>query len=288
MWYDGAPMAESGDLLERAEQAAGAAEAEWAGCRLPPGVFTERLLAAVRAEGGDPILVLEKLHVADLYLAHACALRVPGALEAFAAKHLSRVDEYVRRFRGAAIQGADVRRDLEDALLLGKKGSEPRIGQYTGRGPLSRFVATAARNAALTLLRRRAQEPMLDVDAVASQLVFPPDSTRRLVDSRLDSALRAAVSASLSSLDRRQRTIVRLHLSESVPLTQIARMLKVHQSTVSRALDAAIAHLYAGIRRELREVHGLDDAEMESIVRDVRSQVELSLSRILRDTGVGS
>ena len=213
-------------------------------------------------------------------------MRVPAAVAMFARTYLAAIDDDLKRFRAAGVLADDVRRELEDTLLLGQGGSRPRIAQYEGRGPLRRFVATAARNAALSLLRHRSHKANVDVDAIGSQLASPLESPRRLASNH-DAAVRDALRACLSALDRRQRIIVRLHLSQGVALTQIARMLGVHQSTVSRALDGALHQLYAGIRRELREVHGLEGAEVESVVRDVRSNLDLSLSRVLRDTGAG-
>jgi RNA polymerase sigma-70 factor (ECF subfamily) len=278
------PM-ESGDLSERVGRAVEAAEAEWPGWRLPREVFAKRLIAIIEVSGKDPGDALSSLRLGDLYLALGCAHRVPGAMKAFASKHLSRLAECLGGFKDPQTLADDVRRELEDTLLLGRKGSPPRIGQYTGHGPLNRYVAAAARNAALTLMRQRGQERRLGGDEDTGLVVSPPASAKELVTSRHDAAIRDAVRTSLSKLDRRQRTIVRLHLSQGVTLTQIARMLHVHQTTVSRALDDALERMYSDIRRRLREEHGLDDAEMESIVRDMRSHVDLSLSRVLGDTG---
>jgi RNA polymerase sigma-70 factor, ECF subfamily len=112
----------------------------------------------------------------------------------------------------------------------------------------------------------------------------PPESTKRVVISRYSAVIQKAVLAALWTLERRQRTVVRLHLTQGVSLTRIGKMFNVNQSTASRWLQAAVDHLYAEIRRAIREEHGVDGSELESIVRDVRSQIDLSLSRILYDT----
>jgi RNA polymerase sigma-70 factor (ECF subfamily) len=284
MWYISGVMAAPGALQACLNQSLEAAEAEWPALRLDRASFEQRLRRLLEDHEGDPCDALAKLRAGDLYLAHGCALSVPAAVDAFTAKHLVGLEEHLQRFKTAGVSADDVRRELEDTLLLGRGGSGPRIAQYNGGGTLRRFVAVAARNAALTLLRRRVHEATIDVDDVASQLVSQPDSGTRIA-SRHVGAIRDAVRASLDTLDRRQRMIVRLHLSQGVSLTQIARMLKVHQSTVSRALETALQHLYDGICRTLREVHGLEGTELDSIVRDVRSNLDLSLSRVLRDAG---
>ncbi len=272
------------ELLERVTEAGTAAWPTWDGARV---AFKQRLVALV-SDDDNAIETLRGLHVADLYLAVACAQRVPEAMVVLATKHLSRVDDHLkRRFRGLPTVAADVRGELEDILLLGRGAVAPRIGQYTGRGPLDGFVAAVASNVARTFLRRTTRER-----AYAQQSVDQPtvsdEGQKRLIASRYEAVISEAVRAALSSLDRRSRTIVRLHLSQGVTLTQIARMLNVHQATVSRGLAAAVRHLHSAIRKRLREAHGLNDAEVESIVRDVRSQVSLSLSVVLRDTAAGA
>jgi RNA polymerase sigma factor (sigma-70 family) len=144
-------------------------------------------------------------------------------------------------------------------------------------------VAAVARNVALTLLRsERRLRHVVDID----RLALPANGTDepgRYASGRYEAVVRDAVRSSLATLDRRQRTTVRLHLAKGVTFTQIARMLHVHQSTVSRSFDAAMLKLHADVRRQLR-IHGLGDAELESVIRDVRSHIDLSISQLLRDT----
>ncbi|MDP9034901.1 MAG: sigma-70 family RNA polymerase sigma factor [Myxococcota bacterium] len=274
------------ELNERIRQCVDASEAKWPTFRLPRVEFERRLRAVIDGQEDNPFEALARIRAPDLYIAHACAMRIPGAVTTFTSTYLTRLEEDLRHFKIPQVLGEDVRRELEDTLLLGSGEVGPKIAQYEGRGPLRRFVATAARNAAISLLRRRSRDPDVDVDAIQSQLTPCAESVRRGASPQ-DAAVRDAVRASLSALDRRQRMIVRLHLSRGVALTQIAKMLGVHQSTVSRTFDAALQRLHRDIRRHLREDHGFKEKEMESAIREVRSQLDLSLSRALRDTGIG-
>ena len=104
---------------------------------------------------------------------------------------------------------------------------------------------------------------------------------------RYEAVVREALRVALLSLDRRQRIIVRLHLVQGVTLTQIGKMLKVNQSTVSRALAGAVEAIQKEIRRQLRESEGMNESEMQSVVRDVRNRINLNLSRMLRSTNAG-
>jgi RNA polymerase sigma-70 factor (ECF subfamily) len=272
----------SRSLSEAFDHGIDAAEAVWPTCALDRDTFKEHVLSILARAGGDPIAQLSTLHLTDLYLAQACFHRRERAVQLFASRFLGRVEQYIGRLQ-ASVAVDDVRRELEDTLLVGRDGAPPRLGQYTGRGPLVAFVASAARRVALTLVRRRRVAVPRQLESVTSQLRVE-SATKPVVASRYEGAIRDAIRDSLSVLDPRGRTIVRLHLYEGISLTQIARMLRVHQSTISRSLDAALKRLYCEVRRRLREAHGLNEAEIRSIVSDLQSHVDLSLSRILQST----
>lgn len=261
-----------------------AATAQWPTFKLSPSEFRQRVVAVLPADAEDAARALANLHAADLYLAHACALGIPEAIDAFTARYLVDLARYLPFHKDVSVEW--VRNELEDKLLLGKGDSnEPRIGRYEGRGPLHAFVRRAARFSAATFRRQAAdRREVAWVEEFASVLCSSVEGSKRVVISRYAEAIRRAVLAALRTLERRQRTVVRLHLAEGVPLTKIAKMFGVNQSTASRWLQAAIEHLYAEIRRTIREVHGVTDSELKSIWRDVRSEVDLSLSRALVDT----
>jgi len=266
------------------EQLTDAAEAEWPVFRIDRAAFARRLMTAIGEQTADSATTLRKIHGADLYLAFACELGIPAALTAFAATYLASTDTYLKQFRNSSVRAEDVRSELEDTLLFGRKSPPGRIGQYQGRAPLRNFVARAARNAALTMLRSERRHVANDFDTLASQLAAPPAGSASIVAARYEDAVRDAVRNALVALGLRQRTIVRLHLLRGIPQTQIARMLKVHQTTVSRTFEAALHVIYDEIRRQLRELYGMTDSEMQSIIHDVRGRIELTWSRILSGT----
>ncbi len=282
-------MGEAPELHEALEALTDAAEAAWPAFRVDRSAFQAHVVSCVEGEMGNQAIAVSRLHTKDLYLAYACSQRVSPALEEFTERYLSRLDTSLKQFSDSSVRPEDVRRELEDGLLFGRNDSPARIGQYTGRGPLERFVKTAARNAAVTLIRgQRHTAASDDFDALASKLAAPPAGSESFVAARYEAVVREALRTALLALDRRQRMIVRLHLLQSVTLTQIARMLQVNQSTVSRALAAAVDVIHGEIRQQLQELEGMNESEMKSVIRDVRHRIDLSLSRILRSTKSGA
>ena len=64
---------------------------------------------------------------------------------------------------------------------------------------------------------------------------------------------------------------------------EIARILGVHESTVSRRLAAACGEVLAKTKQILRQRLGISSAEFESLERDLQSQLDVSLEEALGD-----
>src|SRR5579884_1384958 len=93
-------------------------------------------------------------HLADLYLATACAAGNAAALAAFERTHLSQVAAFVARTDSDPAFAEEVRQRLREKLLVGQP---PRISEYAGQGPLGGWVRVAAVRMALDLRKMTAR-----------------------------------------------------------------------------------------------------------------------------------
>jgi RNA polymerase sigma-70 factor (ECF subfamily) len=91
-----------------------------------------------------------------------------------------------------------------------------------------------------------------------------------------------AFESAMAALERRERNLLRLHVVDGVPLEALARSYRVHKTTVVRWLVKARAHLFDAVCAELARRMGLGRDEAVRWVADIRSQVELSLSRLMQ------
>jgi RNA polymerase sigma-70 factor (ECF subfamily) len=87
----------------------------------------------------------------------------------------------------------------------------------------------------------------------------------------------------LAGLSDRERTLLRLHLLGRLRLDQIAPMFQVDASTISRWLAAARAGILAQTRKFLAGRLHVSSREFTSIARLLRSQIDVSLARLLKD-----
>ena len=86
----------------------------------------------------------------------------------------------------------------------------------------------------------------------------------------------------VATLASRERNLLRLHVVNGVPLHVLGRSYGVHKTTVVRWLVKAREHLVGGIVTELGERASVSPDEAAEIAAAIRSQVLLSLSRLLR------
>jgi RNA polymerase sigma-70 factor (ECF subfamily) len=256
-----------------------AAHARWPSDWLSDDVFVEYLRA--RIGGDDPGAALARLAVADLYLACACARAVAPAVEAFARTILREVDAHVARFDRSAAFADEVRQDLAARLLVAAPGARPKLEDYAGSAPLSAWVRVAAIRTALNLRRRKAfAAEITDDRAVAAQAASGNVEVEH-IRQRYRVPFETAIGRALGSLPVRDRTLLRLRMVEGMEVEAIATMYRVHRTTVTRWIGACSDRLLAETRRILRDDFGLAVAEIDSLAGLVRSQIHLSLARLL-------
>lgn len=234
----------------------------------------------------DPLAELEKLHVQDLYLAWACGTRQPAALAAFDRGFM---DAAVRSARRASPDDAflqDVRQSLRERLFVGAEGKAPKILEYTGRGPLARWLKVVALGAAVSLRRSRGQRPLGHDDEPLAELSMDAEAPElALFRGRYRQDFRAAFTEALASLDRRQRTLLRLHFLKRLTVDELAPMYQVHRATAARWIVAARKALLAATRQKLAQRLALSSGELDSAIRDLRSNLDVTLSRVFGSSG---
>lgn len=255
-----------------AERLVAAARAAW-----PELPLTSDLVAAHLAglEVAGPIE-----HEADLALAAACARGMPAALAILERGPLREIPLFVARIDSSAAFAEEVRQLVREKLLVGAAPGQPGgIAGYTGRGPLGGWIRVVAVRAAIDLRRARGQEPpdTAGADRVAA-LTLDPEAAFLRQHHR--ASVETALAAALAALSARERNLLRLHFAEGCTLDQLATSYQVHRATVARWIAAARTAVLESMARHLGASAGLTVAEMQSVVRLLGSQLDVSLSRL--------
>ncbi len=248
----------------------------WPAIDLDAEVFARFLGARLAVEelaGEEPPLA------ADLYLACACAVGVPGA----SAQLIRSCDDAVRAALGRVLDPAD-RPDLAqrawEQLLVASDGGEPRIAQYRGRGPLIAFIRIAA--VRLAISERRKLRPTQDDRLELQQIVDDTDDIELQYMKQLyRDEFRRSFARAFAALDAPQQLLLRLDVVERLTIDQTAAVYGRSRTTTGRHLLEARQTLARDTLADLQARLALDPADLHSVARLIRSQIDLSVQRIL-------
>jgi RNA polymerase sigma-70 factor, ECF subfamily len=233
---------------------------------------------------GEPNLqaALRAIRGPDLYLAFACATGKSTAIGIFERDLLREVRPALSRMRLDRSTVDDVKQLVRQKLLMPDGAAPPKIAEYAGRGPLESWVRVVAVRTALSLLRKSgkiserplAESALRDVPGAA-------DPEGDLVRSRYAGEFTAALEETLKSLPAHDRTILRLHFVDGLNIEQIGVIHRVHRSTVARWIARSRDALLEQTRSLLAKRLRLTESEFGSLMGAVRSQLHVSLHRVL-------
>ena len=222
---------------------------------------------------------LRSLHAEELVLARACAAGDEAAWEKFIV--LYRETIYHAAY---AIAGSDsVGRELADSLYADLYGLRARDAErrsplllYHGRGSLAGWLRSVLAQRFVDLHRKTHREVSLDE---LPEPALPPEASAP--PERVTSLIQQAVQVTLVRLPSDQRFILSAYYLDGRTLKQIASLLGVHESTVSRLLSRLTASLRKQIVGELTKT-GISRREAGEIMQvDVRD-LEIQVRKILQ------
>lgn len=269
----------------------------WPTLALPPADFIAHL--AERAplhDGGVSLAGLQALHLSDLYLACACQRGLPAALALFEQHYLQPLAASLKHTEPSAAAIDELCQQLREQLFVAVPASatQPagaakpgKIGSYDGRGSLKSWLRVVALRATLTRRRgerRQRLQPLPDADVDTALLALPLGAGPELalLRNRHEPDIKQALTEALATLPAERVNVLRLHLLDGLTLEKIARLYRVNRSTVKRWLDDTHARLLAELRQRLQARLRLSRSDLDSLLTHLRSDLDLSLSRLLR------
>ena len=256
------------------------ARAAWPGVELDGRRFVQHLARHLPARNAPE--ALERLYVADLYLARACVEGVPAALALFESRLLPEVYVAVARLKLPPTAVDELRQQVRQKMLVSTPEVPSKLAAYPGTGPLSGWVQGAALWGARLLLRQQAREVRSD-DADLAFLVQPGDDPELAYLKRTYRAeFNDAFTQSLAVLATRQRNVLRLKYLDGMSIDQLGAVYGVHRASAARWVVAAQEALLKETRRRLTERLRLTGSQLDSVLRLISSQLDINLGRLLR------
>lgn len=184
------------------------------------------------------------LHLPDLALAHACALGRDGGWQQFFTLYRAPLTQAAIAITGSATAGHDLADSLHSQLFgLTERDGQRRspLDSYSGRGSFMGWLRTTLAQRHVDNYRRTHRESPLeaqDPPAPATTDAPSPVTTQKL---------QLAIENTLQTLSPEDRFLLSSYFLDQHTLQEIAKLLRVHEATVSRKLK----RLTAGLRKRL-------------------------------------
>jgi RNA polymerase sigma-70 factor, ECF subfamily len=224
------------------------------------------------------------LKLEELVLARACAAGNEKAWETFLIRYREKLYDtglQVAREESAA-------RELADSLYADLYGTTTREGvrvsklsSYMGRGSLEGWLRTVMAQEHVN--RYRKQKRLVSLDEETEEGAQFAAATP-VLESTADPRLVAATDAALRELSGDDRFVLAAYYLDGRTLAEIARVLGVHESTISRKVDKLAKSLrkqiVAGLTREGMSRRQAEEA-LEVDVRDVTLNLR---ARLVQDS----
>jgi RNA polymerase sigma-70 factor (ECF subfamily) len=218
------------------------------------------------------------LRIEELALARACAAGQARAWEVFMGRYREKLYDiagYIAKENSAA-------RELADSLYADLYGTTTREGQrvsklssYTGRGSLEGWLRTVVAQEFVNRYRRQRRLVSLDEESEDGAQFAASDSEPAVA---VDPRVETATDEALSRLSAEERFILASYYLDGRRLAEIARILAVHESTISRKLDKLAKSLRKQIltalakkgmsRRQAEEALQVDVRDLKVNIRE--------------------
>lgn len=229
---------------------------------------------------------LAALDVPDLYLAYCCAHGDARALAELDRRYGPELERALRRARNTGSEPDDLRQRLYERLLVAPEGGPPRILGYTGRGTLRGWLRVTTTRLIINAARDHGRRPVshTDDDALLGQILVAraeDDPELGYLHAHHREALSRALTSAFESLSARERNMLRYSVLHQVSNEQIGRLYGVHRATAFRWRQDALRALVDAVRASLRTSLQLDRAELDTLLRNVESRIDLSILRML-------
>lgn len=226
-----------------------------------------------------------KLYLPDLYLTCGCVHNSESAWKAFDLRYRRFITNVVRFSYRHGTDNEEVADLVLVSLYFQDRSGRQRIASYDGRSSLATWLRVIVVNRAINERNERklkVEECGVDIPDRRAMAYF--DSALRA--GRYGKALGDSLDGALRELSPTERLMLLWRYEENMPLGDMAHILGIHQSNVTRRLVRLQAGLRESVIRILASQHGLSPAAIQECLADIveNPMVSISLGSLLKET----
>jgi RNA polymerase sigma-70 factor (ECF subfamily) len=225
----------------------------------------------------------ETLRSTELFLTVACSYGDAAAIATLEREYLASIfGALAKRFQLESATSEDALQRLREKLLVHRPQRVAAILDYQGAGALGVWLHVVTLRELISQHRQLQRQRLSDDDdRVLDGLAGTDNPALQVISKDSQAHVKEAYRAALARLAVRQRLILRMHICDRLSLEAIAATYNVNRVTVARWLDRARCDVAQWVREQLLQALQLAPAEVESLLRNVQSQFELSVERLL-------
>lgn len=257
-------------LTQAVELAYARAQSRHGDLGLDLSVFASRLMAiaqklAVTGEACDEIEdILRCLHTDDLYLTIACGLPSEVAWLRFRSLYRKYIHDLARYSCPTPYVAREVADGVLADLFLYDRLGRSRIVSYDGRSTLGTWLRAVVTNRAINERERRSN----NLDCIENVSELPDRSYAVRFDvamraTRYGAMIRDSFKTASGNLTERERLILVLRYESMLQAVEIAGILGVHPSTITRSLQHTHRKLRRVVAAILETKYGLCEAAIQ-------------------------
>ncbi len=249
----------------------------WPDLGLTPEIFIQHLAQRLPKKG-DVLQALQRTHGADLYIACACAHGVPTALTAFNRHFMIPLGTYLARRDASAGHAEDLKQAVSERVLVDQGGGLPRVGTYTGAGPLSAWLRIVAVRLAVNLRKTLNGDAGSAVDPTDLPMAAP-DPEVGYLKARYGREFKGALAQTLARLSPRSASVLRLYFLQGLTARAIGTIHNVSDRTVHRWLTMTRQRVLSETHRRLRKRLDVSTSQLDSLIAVFYTELRLEIEK---------
>lgn len=270
-------------------QAYGEAKSHYGTLDLFFDTYFAHLVSIIQKYLGQSIKEMEarnffrKTHTTDLYLTIACAQGNADGWEQFFKLYRSFVFGFAKHFCSNESVSDDLANSLLADLFMPDRSNRPRIASYDGQSSLATWLRVAVERRASNerKLKWNSVERLDDLPDIAD-----PDSVESMDASARAGKYRLMILNTLrglsQGLNNRERYILLMIYGESLQAKEVARLLGVDPSMVSRQLQQIHRKIQQEVVAILAEKYQLSEEAIKECLAEIVENPEHSLLDLLK------
>jgi RNA polymerase sigma-70 factor len=253
--------------------------------------FFNRMLSLLgkfpeRSQGYDTCReLLNNLHTDDLFLSFACTEGSEAAWQKMDLSYRKYICDIARLISGSSQAGSDIATSVFADLFLPDRFGQSLIASYDGQSALVTWLRVIVTRRLINEQQRKSNQ--------VERLESLPDIIDKDALAKINSSVRGnkyqrAISASLKraslSLSERERLLLILRYEDSMQMSDIARFLNVHPSTITRQLQQVYKKLQNGIISALGTEYNQKGESLEECITDLLENPSHSILTAIKPT----